>query len=80
MGKGRRILSSEEKKTRLVGRRSAFLNGPVTKGAVVDLDDIEFRRPGYGIAPNEFGSLIGLKYARNFDSEHLLSITDLEQS
>ena len=77
--RARRILYPEEKKKRLLGRRSAFLKNSVTKGAVVALDDIEFRRPGHGIAPNQFESLIGLKYALNLDAGHLLSLTDLEE-
>ncbi len=80
MGKARRILHPEERLKRGDIRRSAFLRHPVARGAEVTMNDVEFRRPGYGIAPDDFESLIGLQYAQTLDSGHRLSPSDLEKS
>lgn len=79
MGRNRRILNPEEQEKRKNVRRSAYLKRSVTKGTLLSIKDIEFRRPGYGIAPNEFESLIGLKYAQELEAGHRLSFADLEE-
>ena len=78
MGQPRRILHPEEREKRKNVRRSAYLKYSVTKGSRLSLEGVEFRRPGYGIAPNEFESLIGLKYAQDLEAGHRLSFADLE--
>jgi sialic acid synthase SpsE len=79
LGRSRRVLHPEERERRKIGRRSAFLKQAVRQGSKVTLDDIEFRRPGYGIAPDVMESLIGLSYARDLTAGHRLSLSDLEQ-
>lgn len=78
MGQNRRVLYPEERESRLKGRRSAFLNHTVKKGSELKLKDIDFRRPGYGVAPNTLESLLGYKYKFDFEAGHRLSLSDLE--
>ena len=78
MGQNRRVLYPEEREKRKNVRRSAFLKHAVNKGSELKLEDIEFRRPGYGIAPNALESLLGYKYKFDLEAGHRLSLSDLE--
>lgn len=80
LGMTRRILHPEERKSRLRGRRSAFIKRTVQKGEKVSIEDIEFRRPGYGIAPHIFESLEGFVYSKNLEAGHRLSFADIDES
>ena len=78
MGKPLRILHQEEYKKRLNTRRSAFLKRSVIKGDNMKLEDIEFRRPGFGISPDKIESMLDAKYRRNLPVGHLIMFSDLE--
>lgn len=78
LGQNRRILHLEELEKRKTIRRSAYLRCSVEKGSIVSIDDLEFRRPGTGIAPNVMEGLLGLVYADKFEAGHLLSLSDME--
>jgi len=78
MGQPRRVLHTEERKKRNSFRRSAFLKHPINKGSELTLENIEFRRPGYGIAPNFLELLIGQRYRNDLEAGHMLSWSDLE--
>ena len=78
LGNSRRILHPEELKKRKDNRRSAFLCKPVIEGQKVSFDDIEFRRPGHGIAPNEFDRYANLAYVRNLPEGHMIQISDMK--
>jgi len=80
MGQPRRVLHPEERENRKNVRRSAFLKHSVSKGSEQTLEDIEFRRPGYGIAPNTLETLTGLRYKRDLEAGHRLSLSDLEDA
>ncbi len=80
LGNSRRILHPAEKEKRKDIRRSAFLNKSVTIGQPISLDDIEFRRPGHGIAPNDFEKLVGFRYTRGLTEGHLIEYSDIRQN
>ena len=77
LGNSRRVLHPEEAEKRKAFRRSAFLKRPVTKGKSVCLTDIEFRRPGYGIGPNEFENFQNTRFSKNLPAGHMIKIEDL---
>jgi sialic acid synthase SpsE len=76
MGSGRRILHSAELDKRKAVRRSAFLTRDVTKGQSVSEAEIEFRRPGFGIPPNEFEKHMSRNFARDLVAGHMVEILD----
>lgn len=80
LGMTRRFLHPEERKIRLRVRRSTFLKRSVLKNEKLTMEDVEFRRPGYGIAPNIFESLKGFVYSRNLEAGHRLSFADIDES
>jgi sialic acid synthase SpsE len=78
LGQTRRILYPEEREKRKNVRRSAHLKHAVNKRSELKLENIEFRRPGFGIAPNTLESLLGCRYRYDLEAGHRLSFSDLE--
>jgi sialic acid synthase SpsE len=76
MGNSRRVLHPEELEKGKAIRRSAFLKGNVSKGQTVRESEVEFRRPGFGIPPNEFEEHMHRTFARDLAAGHLIEISD----
>jgi N,N'-diacetyllegionaminate synthase len=76
-GNPRRILQPEERQNRIKVRRSVYLKRDVRKGETLSEDSIEFRRPGFGLSPDKFESVVGLCFATDLKAGHLLAASDL---
>jgi N,N'-diacetyllegionaminate synthase len=59
MGTSRRILHAEERERRKLARRSVSALRDLAPGHVVAEADLDYRRPGYGIAPDEIDRMVG---------------------
>lgn len=77
LGGNRRVLSPVEREKREAIRRSAYLVRDVKTGEVFQADDIRFRRPGFGIKPDEYRRFLGLRYRRDLLPGHMLKPEDL---
>jgi len=77
MGNTRRIMSNEEKLRRLNVRRSVVLDQTVEKGQKLGDVKVKFKRPGYGIAPDLYESLLDRKFKESFDKGYVLGLSDL---
>jgi sialic acid synthase SpsE len=77
MGSPRRLLSEEERRNRQGIRRSAFLRQAAAAGARLDSLDVEFRRPGYGLGPDQFERLAEAKLRYNLPTGHMLTPSDV---
>lgn len=79
MGHPRRILTEEERKRRMDYRRSVYLEESVTKGQRLGDIAVSFRRPGYGLSPDEYEKLLDACFREDLRAgmmvglEHLLS-------
>lgn len=78
LGKNRRKLSKEARKEKLKGTRSIFLKTDLRKGDRVNKDDIEFRRPGYGILADQVDSIVGRKVKHDLEKDHMLKWEDID--
>lgn len=76
LGQNRRIMNNDERLKRNAYRRSAHLKKAVKIGDILTMDLIEFRRPGFGIQPNDFKNYIGKKVRRNLEFGEMLSLDD----
>jgi len=79
LGNTRRILLPEEVAKRKAIRRSAFVKVPVARGQVAAEETIEFRRPGFGIGPDQCEALFGRNFSRDLPAGHLLDFSDFEE-
>jgi len=77
MGTSRRVLHEEEKKKRLAARRSICAMRPLEAGHIIEQDDLDYRRPGFGIAPDEADWIIGRPLTRNIDAGEAFRWDDL---
>ena len=80
MGTPRRILAPAEQTKRNAIRRSIFLAGPVKKGQTLRDAKIEFRRPGYGIGPDMYETLLDASFTADLPEGHRLNFSDLSQA
>ncbi|HVV79533.1 MAG TPA: N-acetylneuraminate synthase family protein [Pseudolabrys sp.] len=78
LGGSRRIMTTEERKRRNAVRRSVFLAEDCAAGTVLAGAPVEFRRPGWGMGPDEFERLSTLKLRRALPKGHMLTYADLE--
>ena len=68
MGTSRRVLHEEEKKKRLAARRSVCAMRTLEAGHIVEEDDLDYCRPGFGIAPDEADRVIGKTLTRKMNA------------
>jgi sialic acid synthase SpsE len=76
-GKSRRVMSAEELERRDAIRRGAFLTRGVSAGERLERKDLDFRRPGHGIRPDEIQYFLGMRFARDLENDHMLTQEDL---
>ena len=77
LGSSRRILGHEELKKRDAIRRSIFISEDVKSGTKLGDVAVEFRRPGYGIGPDNYEALLEQKFAVSVQAGHMLRFSDL---
>ena len=78
MGSTLRILHAEEKERRKGARRSICAMRELKAGHVLGEDDLDYRRPGFGIAPDEMERVVGRKLARAYGAGEAFDWADLE--
>ena len=78
LGSYRRRVSSDEEQKKLKFRRSIILNKPVKKGHIIQLEDLDFKRPGTQIAPDELQYVIGRRVKCDLEYDTVLKWTHLE--
>ena len=78
MGTPRRILHDAERKRRLGIRRSVFLEDPVKAGDDLGKARVVFRRPGFGLGPDQYEQLLGKRFRRDLPAGHMVSAADIE--
>jgi N,N'-diacetyllegionaminate synthase len=78
LGTPRRILHDAERKRRMAIRRSTFLLAPVKAGETLKNAKVQFRRPGYGLGPDEYEALPEVKFRSDLPTGHLVTRSDLD--
>ena len=80
LGCGIRKLNKEESRNRDAIRRSVFTKGMAEKGVLLKDIEIEFRRPGFGIQPDTYESLIAKNAVliNDIEKNTMIEISDLK--
>jgi N,N'-diacetyllegionaminate synthase len=78
MGSPRRILHQAEHERRLSVRRSVFLDAPVRAGDKLHDAKVLFRRPGFGMGPDQYEAWPNARFRRNLPAGHMVAAADLE--
>ncbi|MEJ2452195.1 MAG: N-acetylneuraminate synthase family protein [Gammaproteobacteria bacterium] len=77
MGNTRRVLHEDERVKRNAVRRSVFLKKAAKAGEKLCDCEIEFRRPGYGIAPDGYEEIKDAVLRHELPAGHMLTMADL---
>lgn len=72
LGTFRRVVSDAEEEKKRKFRRSAVSRIPMSKGHIIRESDIEFKRPGTGIPPDQIDFIIGNTVKENIDEGQLI--------
>jgi len=78
LGSEQRILHAEEISKRDEVRRSVYLRSEGKAEQKLCDCDIEFRRPGFGLSPDQYENISNMKLINDFPAEHMIKITDLK--
>ena len=78
LGNGRRTVSDAELEKRAKMRRSLVARRPLPRGHVLNEADLDAKRPGTGIRPDELRYVIGRTLADDIAEDQLLRWEDLE--
>lgn len=77
LGSFRRVVSEAEEAKKLKFRRSAVTSMPMKKGHILTSGDIEFKRPGTGIGPDNEEMLIGRVLTQDLEKDQLIRMDHL---
>ncbi len=78
LGKYERVLSEAEMEQRKSFRRSIVTKRNLKKGEIIREKDVDFKRPGTGIRPDESKYIVGRKVNKNIDEDKLIGWEDFE--
>ena len=77
LGSQVRRVSDAEMLKREKFRRRIVLRESLQQGHVLRLEDLDYKRPGTGIDPDEYPHVVGRKLVADFEADHELKWTDL---
>lgn len=78
LGSSRREMTVDQLKKREMVRRSAFATRDIAPGEALADGDIDFRRPGTGIAPPFVDRLVGSRASRSIAAGDMINWSDLQ--
>ena len=79
MGSHRRVVSDAEKEKKKKFRRSIVAARSMKKGHIIVDKDMNFKRPGTGIAPDQSELVVGKRLIRDIREDEIISWSDLIQ-
>lgn len=79
LGQPRRFMSEIEKQKRLATRRSCFFKRHLKAGDILCEQDVDYKRPGYGIPPNSVRQFFGSKVTRDCTVDQQIKWSDFQQ-
>ena len=77
LGSYERTVSPAEMEKRKAFRRRAVLARPLKAGTRITAADLDFKRPGTGIHPDEARFIVGRQITRDLEADHELEWSDL---
>lgn len=76
-GDGIKKPADSEKISRINNRKSVILNKEMKAGEKIKRNNLAIKRPGYGIPPKYYETIIGREVLSNLDIDHILTWDDL---
>lgn len=76
LGTTRKIVNKQEIKKREAFRRSIVAARDIRKGSIITIDDLDFKRPGTGLAPEMVDFIVGRVAMRDIRYDEILEKAD----
>jgi N,N'-diacetyllegionaminate synthase len=76
-GDGVKKPTPAEQDVREVARRSIVAANTIPRGTIITREMLAFKRPGTGISPGEWKSIVGKRSLREIESDTLIALSDL---
>lgn len=77
LGDGVKKCRENEKSTRDVARKSIVASAVIKKGQVITIDQITFKRPGYGVSPELLNRIVGRTASCNISLDEIITFEKL---
>lgn len=74
LGSGRKVVSPSERKNIAIARKSIIAARPIVKGERFSPDNLTVKRPGNGLSPMLWDTVIGLEAPRDFEPDELIEL------
>lgn len=74
LGSGRKEVSRSERKNIAIARKSIIAARPISKGERFSHDNLTVKRPGNGISPMLWDTVVGLEAPRDFEPDELIEL------
>lgn len=74
LGSGRKDVSPSERKNIAIARKSIIAARPISKGERFSHDNLTVKRPGNGISPMLWDTVVGLEAPRDFELDELIEL------
>ncbi len=76
-GRSLKEVTPSEEEIRPLIRRSIVAGRDIAAGETLTLDNLSFKRPGVGLAPENIQRLVGFRAARDIKAHELIAWTDI---
>ena len=73
LGKNQKILSKDELNNKKIVRKSIVAKNLIQKGTKIKFSDLDFKRPGIGISPENYKKLIGKKSIKSIIKDEIIN-------
>ncbi len=74
LGSGRKEVSRSERKNIAIARKSIIAARPISKGERFSHDNLTVKRPGNGLSPMLWDTVVGLEAPRDFEPDELIEL------
>ncbi len=78
LGSTRRVMAREEREHSKLMRRSIFASRDLRSGERITEEDLDYRRPGYGIPPSYLDAVLGKRCSTDIENGAVISWSNLE--
>lgn len=78
LGNGIKMFSGSEINTMQVARKSIVASRNIKKGEMIELKDLDYKRPGNGLSPKYYKELIGKKLMKDIEKDEQITFSSIE--
>lgn len=73
LGNGQKIPTVSEWKNREIARKSIVAAGPIKMGDLFTTDNIAIKRPGNGLSPTTYWTILGGTAPKDYDTDEMIT-------